>query len=220
MKKTEQLFGPQPCVVYSGTEPPHWLIVQPADATDLSLMDQEVAILQDGLTEPFTLVAVKVDKWNDGLTPWPAPPVFGKRPFGGEAQSTLLTIEHHILPQFPTCKAVIAGYSLAGFFSLWAAYVSTSFTAAVAASPSVWYPEWMPWAEGHTPQCPRIYLSLGNREAHTRTAIMKQVDHQVQHQYELLEQTGVETTLVWNVGNHFQDSELRTALGIVWAIEK
>lgn len=220
MKKEELLFGPQPCVVYSGTEPPHWLIIQPADATDLSLMDQEVALLEEGLTEPFTLVAVKVSKWNDELTPWPAPPVFGKRPFGGDAESTLRLIEQHILPQFAGCKAVIAGYSLAGFFSLWTAYNSQSFAAAVAASPSVWYPQWMPWAESHSPECGRIYLSLGNREAHTRTEIMKQVDRQVARQYELLLQAGVETTLVWNVGNHFQDSEQRTAMGIIWAIEK
>ena len=37
----------------------------------------------------FALAAFAVRDWNRDLSPWEAPPVFGKLPFGGMAEETL-----------------------------------------------------------------------------------------------------------------------------------
>ena len=55
-------------------------------------------------------------------------------------------------------KLYLGGYSLAGFFSLWAAYQTDRFAGVAAVSPSVWFPGWMDLpaitASGH-----RAYIS-------------------------------------------------------------
>ena len=37
----------------------------------------------------FTLIAFETENWNDELSPWSAPAVFGDEAFGGNAQKTL-----------------------------------------------------------------------------------------------------------------------------------
>ena len=51
--------------------------------------------------EDFLLVTVPVDSWNRDLSPWNAPPVFGKEPFGDGAKETLRRIEEELIPAFP-----------------------------------------------------------------------------------------------------------------------
>ena len=100
---------------------------------------------------PFRLVAVHIRKWNEELTPWPAPPVFGKIPFGDGAEETLrellsiLEKQRQQLGWDPSAslrRVVLGGYSLAGLFSLWAG-TQEPFGGIVAASPSVWYRDWL-----------------------------------------------------------------------------
>ena len=45
---------------------------------------------------------------------------------------------------------------------------------------------------------------------------MSQVGVAIRKQYELLVGQDVKTTLEWNVGNHFVDSEKRMAKGFAW----
>lgn len=221
MRKQDFDIAGRHCVAYSnGINGSYdWLLVQPADATDMRLMDNEVSIIERSAHTSFTLVVVKIDKWNDALSPWPAPAVFGKRPFGGCAKDTLHFIERELLPRCQSRKVALGGYSLAGLFSLWAAYLCGHLNAVVAASPSVWYPGWIDYAESHTPLVSRAYLSLGDKESHTRTPIMRQVADCIVKQHELLRLCpNVTATLVWNVGNHFQNSDKRTADGFLWAM--
>ena len=51
---------------------------------------------------------------------------------------------------------------------------------------------------------------------------MAKVGDNIRRQYELLgKDAGVkECTLEWNPGNHFMDSQLRTAKGFAWLLKK
>ena len=113
-------------------------LVQPVDDHDIAGMDAEVAEIQRLSGKDFRLLAVKVDSWNQDLSPWPAPAVFGKDDFGNGARETLTEI-------LELCKDedkvyCLGGYSLAALFSLWAAYQTDRFAGIAAASPSIWFP--------------------------------------------------------------------------------
>ena len=58
------------------------LLIQPVDDHDLSVIENEVAVIRELTRVPFRLIAVKVGSWNRDLSPWEAPPVFGSEGFG------------------------------------------------------------------------------------------------------------------------------------------
>ena len=111
-------------------------------------MEREAEALRRQTARPFLLVAVPVENWNDDLSPWSAPPAWGKQGFGGRAEDTLAWLEQavpSIRRQYSIkedCKVVLGGYSLAGLFALWAATRTDTMYGVAAASPSVWFPGW------------------------------------------------------------------------------
>lgn len=109
---------------------------------------------------------------------------------------------------------------MAGFFSLWAAYQTEAFSGAVAASPSVWFPGWIEYAESHGVKTPFVYLSLGDKEEKTRNAVMRTVGDNIRKQIELLKSDPEcnDCILEMNQGNHFKDPDLRTATGFAWCL--
>ena len=46
--------------------------------------------------DDFRLVACQVEDWNRDLSPWEAPPVFGKEGFGGKTEKTLQDIRESV----------------------------------------------------------------------------------------------------------------------------
>ena len=60
------------------------------------------------------------------------------------------------------------GYSMAGLFSLWAAYQTDAFASVAAASPSIWFPDFLQYMKEHGIRTESVYLSLGDREEKTR----------------------------------------------------
>lgn len=212
--------------VYRADEEPEVLLVEAIDARELEGLDAELSAIKDGCKHRFAYVALIVEDWNKELAPWTAAPVFGNVPFGDGARNTLEIIENGVIPEmhrrFGTLKGaevIIGGYSLAGLFALWNCYESVSFKGVAAASPSVWYPEWMKYIESHKPNAKRIYLSLGDAEAKTKNAVMATVEENIRAMYDTLEGlSGVESTLVFNPGGHFKDPALRTAQAFIWAL--
>ena len=138
------------------------LLVQPADDHDLSVLDSEVVEIQRLYGAGFRLAAFKVDDWNADLSPWEAPPAFGNEPFGGKAEQTLDYIENELLPALlgesgasaSDAPVILGGYSLAGLFALWAGTRGERFHGIAAASPSVWFPGWIEYAEKHWQSAP------------------------------------------------------------------
>ena len=204
-----------------GNESSNNVFIQMVDDHDLEVMDGEVETLKElSGGEDWLIIAVKVDDWNQDLTPWKAAPVFGNVGFGDGAQTTLKYLIEEVLPSLARERRrfFIAGYSLAGLFALWAAYETDVFEGAVGASPSVWFPGWIDFAEKHEFKAKRAYLSLGDKEAKTRNQVMAKVGENILKQQEILADSGVDCRFEWNPGNHFRDADKRTAKGMAWML--
>jgi predicted alpha/beta superfamily hydrolase len=198
-----------------------YLLIQPVDEHDLELLDQEVEIIEALTAKRFSLVTFRIEDWNQELSPWEAPPVFGKVPFGNGAEKTLAFVTSQLLPDMQergidTSHCLLGGYSLAGLFALWTSYQSDRFVGIAAASPSVWFPGWIEYAKENRPRAYSIYLSLGDKEEKARNPLMAQVGNAIRKQEEILKEQGMNTILEWNAGNHFIDSEKRMAKGFAW----
>ena len=204
-----------------------YLLIQPVDEHDLQEMDTEISAIQERTDAPFLLVPVPVASWNDDLSPWPAPPVFGTEAFGEGAKGLLRTILEDVIPQAkaeyalsPLGKLILGGYSLAGLFALWSGHETDAFDGVAAASPSVWFPGFLVYAKQHPMQAHAVCLSLGDREEKTRHPVMRQVGDCIRALCaEYKEIPGVDATLVWNEGNHFRDAGLRTGKAFAWTME-
>ena len=207
------------CFLYQDAAATH-LLIQPVDERDLEVLDQEVEAIKELTNKPFSLVAFMINDWNQELTPWAAPPVFGKVPFGRGAEKTLAFITSQLLPEVQGhhTHLILGGYSLAGLFALWVGYQTDKFEGIAAASPSVWYPQWIDYASENKPFAQSVYLSLGDKEEKAKNPVMAQVGNAIRKQHELLMEQDVNTILEWNAGNHFVDSDKRMAIGFTWAI--
>ena len=213
------------CHIYgdTGTE---YLLLQMVDEHDLAGMEREVEAIRRQTAQPFLLAAVQVEDWNDDLSPWPAPPIWGKQGFGGRAGDTLAWLAQavpSIRRQYSIkedCKVVLGGYSLAGLFALWASTQTDLFYGIAAASPSVWFPDWMEFEQQHPIQAQRVYLSLGDKEERTKNAVMAAVGDNIRTLHSRLAERGADCTLEWNSGGHFKDADLRTAKAFQWAMEE
>ena len=204
-------------------------LIQPVDAHDLELLDREAELIKELSPQvPFTLAAFLIENWNTELSPWNAPAVFGSESFGSGAEQTLSFIINSLLPELNDMYPLgnkhfyLGGYSLAGLFALWSAYQTDRFMGIAAVSPSVWFPGWKDYITSHSISASQIYLSLGKKEEKTRNNTMATVGDNIRCQYELLcKMDNMEKcTLEWNEGNHFADSELRTAKGFAWLLNR
>ncbi len=171
-------------------------------------------------TRDFGLISLGVSSWFDCLSPWEAPPVFGKQRFGNGASDTLtemLGVLEHYIKDGRTLH--ICGYSLAGLFALWASTHTSVFSGVCAASPSLWFPSWLNYVSEHMVKASHVYLSLGDTEAKSRNPVMATVDECMKKQYEILLRDGKDCFFELNPGNHFKDTELRTAKGMAWLLK-
>ena len=212
------------CHIY-GDASAEYLLLQMANEHDLAGMERETEAIRRQAAHTFLLVAVQVENWNDDLSPWPAPPVWGKQGFVGRAGNTLAWLEQAvpgIRQQYSIkedCKVILGGYSLAGLFALWAATQTNALYGVAAASPSVWFPGWPEFEAAHPIQAQRVYLSLGDREEYTRNQTMAAVGDNIRALHTALTRRGTACTLEWNEGGHFKDTDLRTARALVWTME-
>ena len=219
-------IGSRPCRIY-GEAHAEYLLLQMTGEHELQRMDNEVAAIAQGAAHPFLFATVPVKNWNDELSPWEAPAVWGKESFGCNAADTLRFLMEQVIPtlkqQFhlpENVKIILGGYSLAGLFALWASTQTKLFYGIAAASPSVWFPGWMEFEQQHPIQAQRIYLSLGDREERTRNATLTAVGDNIRTLHSRLTERGADCTLEWNSGGHFKDTDLRTARAFQWVMEE
>lgn len=219
-------FGDRPCRIY-GTDCAEYLLLQMTDEHELQNMDSEVEAIALSSAYSFLFAAVPVKNWNDELSPWKSPAVWGKESFGGNAAGTLRFLTEQAIPtlkkQFAlpeNVRIILGGYSLAGLFALWASTQTALFSGVAAASPSVWFPGWMEFEQQHPIQAQRIYLSLGDKEEHTKNAVMAVVGDNIRTLHSRLAERGADCALEWNNGGHFKDADLRTAKAFRWAMEE
>lgn len=230
MNRIEKTIQEMQCYIYP-EEHAKFLLIQPVDEHDLELLDWEIDAIRTmtGGAKPFTLAAFRVNDWYRELSPWEAPPVYGSEAFGDGAADTLAFIADQLIPALQrddlltsAVPYLLGGYSLAGLFSLWAAYQTERFSGIAAVSPSVWFPSWDSFASSHDIRAQSVYLSLGDREEKTRNSVMASVGDRIRRQHELLSKTSsvLNCTLEWNKGNHFVESDVRMAKGFAWLLER
>ena len=218
-------IGDGPCRIY-GEAHAEYLLLQMTGEHELQSIDHEVAaIAQNGRN--FLFAAVPVESWNDALSPWKSPTVWGKQGFSGKAGDTLLFLTEQVIPTLEqrfhlpeNVKIILGGYSLAGLFALWASTQTDLFYGVAAASPSVWFPGWMEFEQRHPMQTQHIYLSLGDKEERTKNTVMAAVGDNIRTLHSQLTARGVDCTLKWNSGGHFKDADLRTAKAFRWVMEE
>ena len=218
-------IGNRPCRIY-GEAHAEYLMLQMTGEHELQSMDNEVnAIAQS--SRNFLFAAIPVECWNDALSPWDAPAVWGKQGFGGDAADTLCFLTEQVIPtlkqQFnlpENVKIILGGYSLAGLFALWASTQTDLFYGVAAASPSVWFPGWIEFEQQHPIQTQHIYLSLGDKEERTKNTVMAAVGDNIRALHSRLTARGADCTLEWNSGGHFKDADLRTARAFQWVMEE
>ena len=127
---------------------------------------------------PFTLVATGGLHWNRELSPWECDgTVRDAEPFGGQAAGFLDELLNQIIPQVesslpqPPAWRGIAGYSLAGLFSLWALWQTDVFGRAASASGSLWFPDFVDRAStAPFAGSPSVTRQKGNQDAQPHDA--------------------------------------------------
>ena len=228
MKKNEMMICGKKCILYLN-EDTEYILIQPVDENDISVLDNEVKHIEENTDRNFSLVAFKIEDWNSELTPWEMPLLRGKGNFGDGATRTLEFIKNDLIPALSECintgnngiKYILGGYSLAGLFSLWSGYQTDIFEGIAAVSPSVWYKKWIEYVEAEKPLSEKIYLSLGDTEEKTKHQILSKIGENIRKQHEILEKSeNVKTVLEWNEGNHFKNPDIRTAKGFLWVMNK
>ena len=225
MTAQTMLIGNKPCRIY-GEAHAEYLLLQMTGEHELQSMDSEVAVIAQSAPH-FLFAAIPVESWNDALSLWEAPAVWGKQGFSGKAAETLCFLIERVIPtlkqQFrlpEDIKIILGGYSLAGLFALWASTQTDLFYGVAAASPSVWFPDWMEFEQQRPIQTQHIYLSLGDKEEHTKNAVMAVVGDNIRTLHSQLIARGADCTFEWNSGGHFKDADLRTAKAFRWVMEE
>lgn len=206
-------------VVYEGVGGPTIIWVTHGDA-QTSATNVAAKVRELAGNRAFTLVAFAVTDWNAQLSPWAASA--NNQEFAGEARETLNWIESTLIPCCDT-PLIIAGYSLAGLFSLWALAESRSFAGAISCSGSLWFPGWEEYAAAaQWPTGSQVYLSLGSKEELSRNECMARVGDATRAFAQQLKANSAihASTLEMNKGGHFSDPEGRMAKGVAWVVGK
>lgn len=159
-----------------------------------------------------TLAVLSGMDWNDDLTPWPASGVFRKaKPFGGHAGRFLERLEGDFIPDIECALGLQAperclmGVSLAGLFAVWAGCRSRLFSSVASISGSLWYDGFVEWLGGApvSPTLRQVFLSLGDREKHTKEPRMVRVEDATGTVAAILQRRGVRTAFTLEPGTHF-----------------
>ncbi|MBR0376128.1 MAG: alpha/beta hydrolase [Firmicutes bacterium] len=205
-------------------------VIAPKDAAKLPLLYLHDACPQPErvrslLTSRLTLVSVSGLDWYRDMTPWPADRVFADgADYGGGAAAYLRRLTEDIVPKveaglgFTPVKRGLAGYSLAGLFSLWAFYRTDSFDLCGSMSGSLWFDGFQRFMEQEPlvrlPE--RLYLSLGVKEKDCRSPQVGRVQEITEKTSRRFRELGAEVCWQLQPGGHTSQVDKRIAEGLSW----
>ena len=173
------------------------------------------------------LVSMEGADWDRDLSPWSAEGVFRGQSFTGGAEDYLRRLTEEAVPALeeklprPVRSRLLAGYSLAGLFSLWAGYRCGLFDGIASVSGSLWYDGFLDFMRENalSPSVKRICLSLGDREKNAKNPRMAKVEDATREAAELLrERTGLPVPFELNPGGHFRDVPERIAKAVLYLV--
>ena len=174
----------------------------------------------------FTLVTISGLNWEAELSPWAADGLFKySEMFTGGADAYLQFLTQQVLPHAEAGLNGIlwrglAGYSLAGLFTVYALYKTDLFSRAASMSGSLWYPGFKDFALQNTlcktPQY--LYLSLGDKEARAHNQYLKTVQQCTEELAAHYRSLDINTFYELNPGGHYRNIISRSAAGIKWLL--
>lgn len=169
------------------------------------------------LNEDIILLNISNIDWDNELSP------YKYENYEGKANEFLNQIINEITPfitkGLKIKYSVIAGYSLAGLFSLFAIYNTKAFTRCACISSSFWYPNFTNYIkENNFSGVEKIYFSLGDKESKTKNQVMAKVEENTKEIYDYLKDKTI-CTFEMNEGNHFKNINDRIVKGIKWVIK-
>lgn len=172
----------------------------------------------------LTLIAFETENWNDELSPWYAPAVFGDEAFVGNAPKTLEVLKNDIVPTVENEtgspeRRFIGGYSLSGLFALWCCYECDLFDGAASCSGSLWFPKLDKYIESRPVPSGKFYFSLGDKEPKTKNKVMSTVGDMTLKIYNKFSESNIGCKYESNSGGHFKDCALRLAKGVAFLAE-
>lgn len=236
--------------IFLGERDADIVLIQPVDDHDLSGLDREYAYIREHCSKKAFLAAVLVDDWNRDLSPWEAPPVFGKEAFGAGAAETLAYMQDELLPEIRSRIKVPgkmpAGSSPASFS---AAPPSRPEAASALSVPAIiggyslaaFFALWSVYQTDIFSACaaasPSVWFPgwMAYAKEHTpqtRAVYLSLGDREKKTRNPVMATVAdciqkqdalldvLPHTLEWNPGNHFAENEIRTAKGFVWAMEQ
>ncbi|MBE5783489.1 MAG: alpha/beta hydrolase [Clostridiales bacterium] len=168
------------------------------------------------------VIQVQGADWNRDFSPWPAPKVFSKgEDFSGGGDDYLATLGR-IIPQWegewgikPLWRG-IAGYSLAGLFSLYAMTKTGLFSRCGCFSGSLWFPGWTEYLRKSDfigpPEC--LCFSLGDQESNTRNPMLSSIAEKTEETLAYLKSKNIPCIFSWHPGGHFQHVDQRILSGL------
>ena len=171
--------------------------------------------------EELAIVPCIPSSWESDLTPYAADnPLQKGRTFAGKADDFLKDVMA-VASTCPATHRILAGYSLAGLFALYAGTKCSLFDSLVAGSPSLWYPSFIEYAQTHplNPEIQYVYLSLGDQEAKVKNPVFQTVDQRMNEYCKILKEMRIPFHFDLNPGKHVNNVMGRMAKGILSAIQ-
>lgn len=201
---------------YEGTAKNGFLIVLIGMGKEKGkVLDLSSEMLQEGAAFLF----VEPNDWNRDLSPWKAPKIFrGGDDFSGEGDHFLNVLISEILPATekelpnPVTHRLLAGYSMAGLFALWASIRCDRFDGVISVSGSLWFEGFLDYAL-NTPFLQKpfvIDLSVGDREKKTHNKRLQTVESATRELASHYKEKKILTFFTLNEGGHFDQPTERT----------
>ena len=163
--------------------------------------EEDITDIQNRFPEA-DLRLFRVQDWNSELSPWSAPAVFKGQDFAGNGDETIERLKPLINED-----TYLIGYSLAGLFALYAA-TKVPVKGVASVSGSLWYPGFLEYLKEHPVQTGHVYLSLGDKEKHSKNPLMATVEDCTKEASKIIG-AYADTVFEMNEGNHFQNAEER-----------
>lgn len=170
--------------------------------------------------EELAIVPCISSSWENDLTPYETDnPLQKGRTFAGKADDFLKEMMA-VVSTCPATHRILAGYSLAGLFALYAGTKCSLFDSLVAGSPSLWYPSFMEYAQTHPPRpaIQYVYLSLGDQEAKVKNHVFQTIDQRMSEYCKILKEAQIPFHFDLNPGKHVNNVMERMAKGILSVI--
>lgn len=170
-----------------------------------------------------SVMGIEVPEWNNDLTPWYCEKVFKKgSDFAGNGDLFLESVRKDIdevkqklCPKY----IVMAGYSLAGLFTMYYCTKETGIEACASVSGSLWYPGFLTYLDEHPLNCKHVYLSIGDTEKKTSSVLMRQNESLTNQIYEKIMKY-TDGCFIINNGDHFHEVDQRMFKAIKWVLDR